>query len=115
MNIKKQLIKEIDQIPEPLLSQLLDYALFIKARHLQEGITKEERANIAADKSDYEAGSYQTIEQHEHSSSDSTTAPIRNKTQVKAFQDLFENLEPVPKDFDPDEAKWEALKEKYDL
>ncbi len=39
----------------------------------------------------------------------------RVKTSVKALQDLFENIEPVPSDFDPDEARWEALKEKYDL
>lgn len=37
------------------------------------------------------------------------------KTSVKALQNLFENIEPVPQDFDPDEARWEALKEKYDL
>jgi hypothetical protein len=39
----------------------------------------------------------------------------RAKTSVKALQDLFENIEPVDPDFDPDEARWEALKEKYDL
>lgn len=39
----------------------------------------------------------------------------RAKTSVKALQDLFEDIEPVAPDFDPDEARWEALKEKYDL
>jgi hypothetical protein len=39
----------------------------------------------------------------------------KRKTSVKAFQDLFENTEPAPPDFDPDQARWEALKEKYDL
>lgn len=44
-----------------------------------------------------------------------TTTPKKRKTSVKAFQDLFENTEPAPPDFDPDQARWEALKEKYDL
>lgn len=44
-----------------------------------------------------------------------TTTPKKRKTSIKAFQDLFENTEPAPPDFDPDQARWEALKEKYDL
>ncbi|MBD2604935.1 hypothetical protein H6G81_10440 [Scytonema hofmannii FACHB-248] len=39
----------------------------------------------------------------------------KRKSKVKAFQDLFENAPPVPADFDPDEARWEALKEKHNL
>jgi hypothetical protein len=35
--------------------------------------------------------------------------------RVEAFRDLFENTEPAPPDFDPDQARWEALKEKYNL
>ncbi len=34
---------------------------------------------------------------------------------IKAFQELFENAPPIPPDFDPDQAKWEYLKEKHDL
>jgi hypothetical protein len=37
------------------------------------------------------------------------------RTQVKAFQDLFKNTQPAPPDFDPEQARWEVLKEKYDL
>jgi hypothetical protein len=44
-----------------------------------------------------------------------TATPKRRKTIVKAFQDLFDNTEPVPPDFDADQARWEALKEKHDL
>jgi hypothetical protein len=44
-----------------------------------------------------------------------TTTPKKRKTIVKAFQDLFENTEPAPPDFDPDQARWEALKEKHNL
>ncbi|WP_373527489.1 hypothetical protein [Nostoc sp.] len=39
----------------------------------------------------------------------------RRKSKVKAFEGLFENAPPVPADFDPDEARWEALKEKHNL
>ncbi|WP_375505150.1 hypothetical protein [uncultured Nostoc sp.] len=28
---------------------------------------------------------------------------------------LFENAPPTPPDFDPDQARWEALKEKHNL
>ena len=116
MNLKEQLIKEIDQIPEPLLSQLLDYALFIKARYRSDEITEEERATIAVSKLDYEAGDYTTLKQSEQPlSSNSTTAQPRTKTQVKALQRWFNKTELVPADFDADEAKWEALKEKYNL
>ncbi|KAB8318806.1 hypothetical protein SD81_007605 [Tolypothrix campylonemoides VB511288] len=40
--------------------------------------------------------------------------PKRN-SRVKAFEGLFENAPPVPPDFDPDQAKWEYLKEKHNL
>ena len=33
----------------------------------------------------------------------------------KTFRDLLENAPPVPADFDPDQAKWEYLKEKHNL
>jgi hypothetical protein len=39
----------------------------------------------------------------------------RHITLVKAFQELFENAPPIPPDFNPEQAKWEYLKEKYDL
>ena len=94
---------------------MLDYALFIKARYRSDEITKEERASTTASKLAYEAG-YQIIEQSEQSlSSDFTTARSRTKTQVKALQEWFEKTEAVSGGFDADEARWEALKEKYDL
>ena len=58
MNLKEQLLKEIDQIPEHLLSQVLDFTLSIKARYVEDDISEEERATIAASKLDYEAGDY---------------------------------------------------------
>lgn len=39
----------------------------------------------------------------------------RRKSKVKAFEGLFENAPPTPPDFDPDQARWEALKEKHNL
>jgi hypothetical protein len=39
----------------------------------------------------------------------------KRKSRIKAFQGLFENAPPVPADFDPDQAKWEYLKEKHNL
>jgi hypothetical protein len=41
--------------------------------------------------------------------------PKRQKSKVKALQEWFERTQPVPPDFAPDQAKWEALKEKYGL
>jgi hypothetical protein len=35
--------------------------------------------------------------------------------RVEAFRDLFKNTEPAPPNFDPEQARWEALKEKYNL
>ncbi len=37
------------------------------------------------------------------------------KTKVKALAGWFEKVSPVPQDFDADDARWQALKEKYNL
>ncbi|MDJ1176488.1 hypothetical protein [Roseofilum capinflatum] len=92
MTLRDQLLQAIDQIPEPLLSQVLDFTLFIKHRHSGDSVTLE-------------------VEQRETSKAKVQT----RKSRVKAFQGLFEQTEPVPDDFDEDTAKWEALKEKYHL
>ena len=67
MTLKQQLIEEIEEIPEPLISQLLDYVLFLKQRHLEDDITKEEEINILQSLKDYEAGDYITLEEYEAS------------------------------------------------
>ncbi|MBP0009840.1 hypothetical protein [Roseofilum sp. Belize Diploria] len=92
MTLREQLLQEIEQIPEPLLSQVLDFTLFIQHRHSGDSVTLE-------------------VAQTESSKAKVQT----RKSRVKAFQDLFEQTEPVPNDFDEDTAKWEALKEKYHL
>ena len=55
------------------------------------------------------------------SSPDSLTQPQepkpkrKVKSKIKALQAWFENTQPASPDFDADEARWEALKEKYNL
>lgn len=39
----------------------------------------------------------------------------KRPTKIKALQGWFEKTKPAPADFDPDEARWEALKEKHNL
>jgi len=39
----------------------------------------------------------------------------RRPTKIKALQGWFEKTKPAPTDFDPSEARWEALKEKHNL
>jgi hypothetical protein len=36
-------------------------------------------------------------------------------TKIRFLRDWFAKTEPVPSDFDADEARWQALKEKHDL
>ena len=64
-NLKKQLREEIEQIPEPLLSQLLDFALFLKDKYAEDDTSQEEKDNIAAAKSAYNVGDYLTLEEYE--------------------------------------------------
>ena len=65
MTIKEQLLQEIEQAPDPLVSQLLDFLLFIKERHIEEEITEEEQANIITSLKDYQEGNYLTLEEYE--------------------------------------------------
>jgi hypothetical protein len=39
----------------------------------------------------------------------------KRKSKVKSLKELLENAPPIPPDFDPEQARWEGLKEKYDL
>lgn len=59
----------------------------------------------------------ETVASSTVSVTESPEAKPKRKVQcrVEAFRDLFENTEPAPPDFDPDQARWEALKEKYNL
>ncbi len=39
----------------------------------------------------------------------------KRPNKIKALQGWFEKTQPAPPDFDPDQAKWEYLKEKHNL
>jgi hypothetical protein len=41
--------------------------------------------------------------------------PKKREYKVQALKDLLENAPLTPPDFDPDQAKWEYLKEKHNL
>ncbi len=47
--------------------------------------------------------------------SQAQTLKRKVQSRTKAFRELLENAPPVPPDFDPDQAKWEYLKEKHNL
>ncbi|HEY9853578.1 MAG TPA: hypothetical protein V6D28_29180 [Leptolyngbyaceae cyanobacterium] len=46
---------------------------------------------------------------------ENATPKRQPRTKIKALQDWFEKTQPAPPDFDTDQARWEALKEKYNL
>jgi hypothetical protein len=43
------------------------------------------------------------------------TPESKRPSKIKALKNWFEKTEPAPVDFDPDQARWEALKEKHSL
>ncbi len=49
------------------------------------------------------------------SRSESVREKPKRASRVKAFEGLFEKAPAIPVDFDPEQAKWEYLKEKYNL
>lgn len=49
-----------------------------------------------------------------HETESKPEAPKR-KSKIKALQGFFEQTQPAPADFDADQARWEALKEKHNL
>ena len=55
-----------------------------------------------------------TSESHGSIAEPSTEQPKR-VSKFQSLRDLLDNAPPVPPDFDADEARWEALKEKHDL
>jgi hypothetical protein len=57
----------------------------------------------------------ETLDGSTVTSTNSQPQTPKRKSRVKAFEGLFENASPVSPDFDPDEARWEALKEKHNL
>jgi hypothetical protein len=39
----------------------------------------------------------------------------KHTSSIQAFRELFEKAPPIPTDFDPEQAKWEYLRDKYNL
>jgi hypothetical protein len=67
---------------------------------------------------DVEVIVWQVAETHDNitvSASEPLPETPKTKSRVKAFEGLFENAPSVPPDFEPDQAKWEYLKEKHNL
>jgi hypothetical protein len=65
MTLKEQLLQEIEQTPETLVPQLLDFLLFLKERYSEDEITEEEKANMNTSLQDYQSGQYLTLEEYE--------------------------------------------------
>ncbi|MEH2299159.1 MAG: hypothetical protein V7K88_08960 [Nostoc sp.] len=47
--------------------------------------------------------------------SEQQTEIPKRRTKINALQNWFEKTQPAPPDFDPDQAKWEYLKDKHNL
>ncbi|MBW4667948.1 MAG: hypothetical protein KME60_11085 [Cyanomargarita calcarea GSE-NOS-MK-12-04C] len=59
--------------------------------------------------------SAQTITSPAESTNEPEPETTKRRTKIKALQGWFSKTQPTSADFDPDEAKWEALKEKHNL
>jgi hypothetical protein len=46
---------------------------------------------------------------------EATEQPKRREYKVQALKGLLENAPPTPPEFDPDRARWAALREKHNL
>jgi hypothetical protein len=55
------------------------------------------------------------LQSTEASLAETSEQPKRREYKIQALKDLLENAPPTPPDFDPDQAKWEYLKEKHNL
>ncbi len=64
MTLKDQLIQEIEEIPESLISQVFDFVVFVKERYSEEEITEKEHINILNSLKEYEKGDYLTLEEY---------------------------------------------------
>jgi hypothetical protein len=63
MTTREKLIKEIEETPEDLLKNLLNFLLFVKDRYEVE-ITPEEKAGIIESKKAFDQGNYLTLEEY---------------------------------------------------
>lgn len=91
MTIKERILQEIENSSPILLAEFLDFILFTKQRRQS-----------------------QLTQNHERET-DQEMSKRQSPSQVKALKDWFENTDPSSSEFDPDQAKWEYLKEKHNL
>lgn len=57
----------------------------------------------------------QTVFSSTETATESQQKTLQRPTKIKALQGWFEKTQPASPDFNADEARWEALKEKYNL
>ncbi len=57
----------------------------------------------------------QTVTNSKVTETESQAQIPKRQTKIKALQNWFEKTQPASADFDPDQAKWEYLKEKHNL
>ncbi len=65
MTPKEQILQKIEQIPDSLLAEILDFLLFLKARYAEDCPTPEEASHIAMAQAAYQAGDYVPLATYE--------------------------------------------------
>ncbi|MEB3275298.1 MAG: hypothetical protein VKJ85_16080 [Prochlorothrix sp.] len=65
MTPKEQILQEIEQVPDSLLTETLDFLLFLKARYAEDFPTPAEASQIAAAQAAYQDGDYVTLDTYE--------------------------------------------------
>ncbi len=63
MTIREKLIQEIEQTPDILLNELLNFLLFTKERYEGDDITPEEHEEIMEAQEAYASGNYVTLQE----------------------------------------------------
>lgn len=64
MTTKERLIQEIEQTPDILLDNLLDFLLFVRNQHENDDISLEEQEDIIASNTAYASGDYLTLDEY---------------------------------------------------
>jgi hypothetical protein len=65
MTVKDQLMQIIEQSPESLLEEVLNFTLLLQEKYDAEELTQWEQVQIAEARKAYEAGDYMTLEEYE--------------------------------------------------
>lgn len=65
MTVKDQLMQIIEQLPESLLQEVLNFTLLLQEKYDAEELTQWEQVQIAEARKAYEAGDYMTLEEYE--------------------------------------------------